>query len=213
MAKRTERYSRLRDWPEPGKRYGYLTVISRGMNDKHGHQRFWCRCDCGKKKLVRADYLQNGDNVSCGHVKRGEATTEKVLGYKCIETGEVFASSSEAAVSIGLTPMDWRKIRSAVIQGTELGTDPLTGEPLHWTRAEALKEKKIFTGRKGKVKKVVCLNTMKVFDSLVEASLEYGLDKGAVGRCCNGIRGSAGKDEDGEPLIWMWYDDWKKEFG
>ena len=26
---------------------------------------------------------------------------------------------------------------------------------------------------------------------------------------------SSGKvsDENGEPLIWMWYDDWKKEFG
>lgn len=213
MAKGTSRFSRLRDWPEPGKRYGYLTVTSRGMNDRHGHQRFWCRCDCGKRKLIRADYLQGGDVVSCGHVARGEVALEKVLGYKCIETGEIFATSTDAALSIGLDKMGWRKVRSAAIRGTELGTDPVTGGPLHWTRAEAVKEIKVQTGRRGKVKKVILLNTMKVFDSLIEAALEYGLDKGAVGRCCNGIRGSSGKDENGEPLIWMWYDDWKKEFG
>lgn len=50
-----------------GERFGRLTVIERGENDKTGHLRWWVQCDCGSpKKLVNKDALLSGRTVSCG---------------------------------------------------------------------------------------------------------------------------------------------------
>lgn len=217
MAKPNGRFSDRQPWPSPGQRYGFLVVTSRGLNDRHGHQRFWCRCDCGKRKLVRGDYLQNGRVLSCGHLKKSEAVLETVKGFKCVETGEIFATSAEALQSIGLPPTDYAKLvhaASPMYPDETLGVDHTTGLPLHWERASALKEVRPKLLREyGFRKKVILLNTLEVFDSLRDAALRYPqADMSAISRCCNYERRSAGKDENGEPLVWMWYEQWNREF-
>lgn len=49
-----------------GERFGMLTVIERGENDKSRHARWWCECDCGNKVLVSSTALLNGGQKSCG---------------------------------------------------------------------------------------------------------------------------------------------------
>lgn len=50
-----------------GQRYGLLTVIKRGENDKHGKAQWWCQCDCGSPlKLINGAALRRGLIVSCG---------------------------------------------------------------------------------------------------------------------------------------------------
>lgn len=53
-----------------GKQFGHLTVIAK--SNKHDcHSHYWvCRCDCGKKTVVRTALLTRGDITSCGHVSR-----------------------------------------------------------------------------------------------------------------------------------------------
>lgn len=217
MARPNGRFSDRRPWPSVGQRYGYLVVTSRGMNDRYGHQRFWCRCDCGKKKLVRGDYLQEGRVVSCGHTFRSEPLLRTVKGFKCVETGEIFATPAEALRFVGLPPADYFKLvhaASPLYPDATLGNDPLTGEPLHWERANALREVLPRLPRDhGNSKKIILINTLEVFRSLRDAALRYPqADMSAISRCCNYERRSAGKDENGEPLVWMWYEDWNKEF-
>lgn len=161
--------------------------------------------------------MQEGRVVSCGHLKRSEAVLKTVKGFKCVETGEIFASAADALKSIGLPPADYLKLTHAaspLYPEATLGTDPLTGEPLHWERADALREvlPKVHRDNKN-AKKVILLNTFEVFHSLRDAALRYPqADMTAISRCCNYERRSAGKDENGEPLVWMWYEHWKKEF-
>ena len=50
-----------------GQRYGQLTVIKRGENDKHNKAQWWCQCDCGSPlKLINGAALRRGLVVSCG---------------------------------------------------------------------------------------------------------------------------------------------------
>ena len=54
-----------------GQKFGKLTVIKRGPNDKKRNSRWYCKCDCGNPnlKLVRSMSLKNGDIKSCGCTK------------------------------------------------------------------------------------------------------------------------------------------------
>ena len=50
-----------------GQRYGFLTVLERGENNKNGGAQWWCQCDCGSpKKLIDGAALRRGLVISCG---------------------------------------------------------------------------------------------------------------------------------------------------
>lgn len=48
-----------------GQRFGAWEVVCRGMPDRDRKARWVCRCDCGKQRLVRQDYLVSGKSRSC----------------------------------------------------------------------------------------------------------------------------------------------------
>lgn len=54
---------------------------------------------------------------------------------------------------------------------------------------------------------VVCINTMKFYNNNKEASEETGVNAGSIKRCCNGDAKSAGKDAEGNKLIWKYAKD------
>lgn len=205
-------------WPKPGYRYGYLVVTSRGMDDRHGKQRFWCRCDCGKRRLVRADYLQNGRVSSCGRSDHKNLTVTEYKGYRCVETGEVFRYAQEAMHYAGIDQQSYRTFLEKSKTGQDtIGKHPETGEPLHWERNPVevpylpprYRDKRSLKGIASR--KIVLLNTGEVFPSLLEAARKTGVNNTGISKCCSGVRKSAGKDELGYPLIWMFYDDWIHE--
>lgn len=51
-----------------GSRFGRLTVLGRAPNKSTTKRNaYWfCRCDCGSPRSVRADLLKRGTTVSCG---------------------------------------------------------------------------------------------------------------------------------------------------
>lgn len=49
-----------------GKRFGYLTVISRTENNKNGNTQWLCKCDCGKTKVALGYDLTHGRTTTCG---------------------------------------------------------------------------------------------------------------------------------------------------
>lgn len=53
-----------------GQRFGRLVVLSRAENDKYSHQRWVCRCDCGKERTIVKGDLKRGDTKSCGCLQR-----------------------------------------------------------------------------------------------------------------------------------------------
>ena len=58
-------------------------------------------------------------------------------------------------------------------------------------------------------KKVICLNTNEVFNSIKDVKRKYNIN---ISNCCRGVTKSAGKHpETGEPLVWMYYEDYIKQ--
>lgn len=56
-----------------GQKYGYLTILERAENDKHGKAQWWCQCDCGSpKKIINGAAIRRGLVVSCGCKKSKE---------------------------------------------------------------------------------------------------------------------------------------------
>lgn len=49
-----------------GQRFGMLVAIERGEPSRTGSSRWWCVCDCGERRLVGANNLQQGGTSSCG---------------------------------------------------------------------------------------------------------------------------------------------------
>ncbi len=59
-------------------------------------------------------------------------------------------------------------------------------------------------------KKCICLNTSEIFDCIKDASQIYGCYPG-ISKCCRGKAKSAGKHSiTGEPLKWMYYEEYLK---
>jgi hypothetical protein len=52
-----------------GKRYGKLTVISAAGKDRHGHNQWLCRCDCGRERVAVSGGLPS--TKSCGCARKG----------------------------------------------------------------------------------------------------------------------------------------------
>lgn len=51
-------------------------------------------------------------------------------------------------------------------------------------------------------KSVLLVNTGEVFDSVTDASIAYNITPTEVSRCCHNRQKSAGKDKNGEKLVW-----------
>ena len=71
-------------------------------------------------------------------------------------------------------------------------------------------KKKISESHKGKnhpkTKKVVLLNTGETFDYIKQASEKYNVAWQSISACCRGRLKSAGKDENGNKLVWKYLD-------
>jgi len=69
-------------------------------------------------------------------------------------------------------------------------------------------KKKNFKNGNPNNKKVICLNTNIVYNSIFEASNNTKVNNGHIVSCCKGYRKSAGKHPiTGEKLVWMYYED------
>ena len=55
--------------------------------------------------------------------------------------------------------------------------------------------------------RVICLNTEVIYDDYKHASKETGVSMGAIKRCCDGATKSAGKNEEGNKLVWKYVRD------
>ena len=67
-------------------------------------------------------------------------------------------------------------------------------------------KKKLSEAKKGQnSKKVICITTNKVFDSIKSASEFYNCNKSDLTQCCKGKRKSCGKLSDGTKLEWKYF--------
>ena len=59
-------------------------------------------------------------------------------------------------------------------------------------------------------KKVICITTGKIFNSIKDASIFYNCNHSGISQCCKGKYKFCGKLSDGTPLIWKYLEDYKE---
>lgn len=69
--------SKVKDLTE--QRFGYLTVINRGENDKYGNARWNCKCECGNYKTILGQRLIAGITRSCGCLHKKALSSKRIL--------------------------------------------------------------------------------------------------------------------------------------
>ncbi len=118
----------------------------------------------------------------------------------CINDKIVFDSLTLAGEYYGI---DLKKV-SAVCTGSKSYTGlKETGRKLEFAFYEEGKEYILKRVKHNNEKrKVKCLTTGKIFNSICEASEESGVHKGSISKVCKGERNYAGKLPDGTKLEW-----------
>ena len=58
-----------------------------------------------------------------------------------------------------------------------------------------------------KSKKVICITTGEIFDTIREAANRYNICSGNISYCCKGKRKYCGKNKNNEPLIWKYIEE------
>lgn len=68
-----------------GKKFGRLTVISHAGKTSYGENRWLCKCDCGKQKVIFGSLLRSGHTKSCGCLAR-EISSERLKTHGQTDT-------------------------------------------------------------------------------------------------------------------------------
>lgn len=172
--------------------------------------------DDEKRNRVRKILSEKNKGTNAGENSK---VARKVI---CLTTGQVFISSAEASKFANMNRSSVNRVCRPDYHTRFAGKHPETGEKLEWMYYDeylAIQKGEKFEynpksrqHRKSTAKSVICLNNLKVFKSITEASNEYGLKHASyISQCCLLKKDYAGVDpETGNKLRWMYYDDYLK---
>lgn len=85
------------------------------------------------------------------------------------------------------------------------------GAKLGWCdySIEKVKSKQLLNLQQNNRRKVICLNTYEIFDSIKSATMKYPMSDSKISATCKGYQKTAGKHpETSEPLRWMYYNEY-----
>jgi len=88
-----------------GRVFGRLTVLSRATNDDTRHTRWFCSCSCGQETTIRADYLKQASEPSCGCAFRIPGDVEQRRCCWCHETKPVSMFNKHKGRPAGINSM------------------------------------------------------------------------------------------------------------
>ena len=132
----------------------------------------------------------------------------------CITTGKIYDSAAEAERQTGVDHRCVSKCCNEKYKST--GKDEY-GNKLVWmfledyqklTQEEVNKIKNQELSDRGRPKAVICITTGKIYDSAHEAERQIGVSHSNIISNCRGRYKSAGKDENGNKLVWMYLDEY-----
>lgn len=168
---------------------------------------------CCARKIKQAGQMEDGTwmiweyEENFDKQKEYEFRKKKVKTHSrpviCINTNEVFDSLEEACSKYGINKPTLVK----ACKGIHLTCGKLTsGERLQWAYYEEGKVYQLkdygYIDELLKPKRVKLINTNEIFATVGEASRKYGLSVTQISNCCKKKSKSAGKDKNGNKLIW-----------
>ena len=144
--------------------------------------------------------------------KLSDVQSERKKAVICVETKMIYESYKEAERQTGISGKNISKVCRGKMNSN--GTKNLTAGGYHWCLLDEYDETTYimqqpnFTNRE---KAVICIETGVVYNSLINATKDTGINSSSILRCCKGRNGFAGKLSDGTKLHWMYYEDYLKQ--
>lgn len=143
-------------------------------------------CYCRHPELIENYDLAIADKTQIWQVHHRK---EEFYSYKeLIERGEYYDVSPEELIF--LTPTEHSKIDSKCKRHSEAMKGKKHSEEAKRKISESSKGKHI--NRKDQSKKVLCVETREVFDSVRDAERKTGIDNSIISKVCNGKLKTAG---------------------
>jgi hypothetical protein len=117
----------------------------------------------------------------------------------CVTTGKIFGSASLAA-------KHYNVIRRNVTRACQTGiaAGEYNGEKLYWAYYDNDTETYKFKKRNNKIKRVKCITTGKIFESIKEAAKYYDVNPNGISLCCKGKQENT-LMKTKEKLQWEYY--------
>lgn len=183
--------------------YGFIYITTNMVNGKRyiGQKKFrkdWKYYLGSGKALKRAIQKYGRTNfkrdivaVGYSNYELDKLETEWINNYNAIESVDFYniAEGGNGNSLAGKNEDEIEKIKEAMSKRVAGSKNPMYG-------------------MKGKdspaSKKIVCLNTGEVFESLTEASEKYNLDVSSIAKCCKG------KIHSSRKLVWRYLEDYNK---
>ena len=172
------------------------------------------RTVCGKTEdgaflnwMYYEDYLKaDKDKIE---IKEPPTNKRKVI---CVTTMKVFDSILEACEYYNFSC--GTSISKACKSNFRISCGRLEDESrMYWLYYEDYLEDPDIVKELDK-KKVVCLNTGKIYNDITSAKAAYPTeDLTMISECCKYKKNFCGRDENGEPLVWMYYNDYIEKGG
>lgn len=142
-------------------------------------------------------------------LKKAKKNMEIQNGRKviCLNTMKIYNSIAEASRDVNVPQSSIQQCCSDANENhNSAGFDKKTGERLQWKYYEDGKSYEYIPFKSLTFKKVICVNTGEIFNSVKEATEKYKASD--ISRCCNGKLKTSGKHPiTGERLVWKYYDD------
>lgn len=171
---------------------------------KHGNRIGICNYTPEISREISKDRITQGIRNSCGK------------SVVCVTTGEIFNVMIDASRKYG----NGKRLNiDACCNKTRKYAGILEdGTPLKWMyydeyillNEEDIADYLLVDRKISRSKKVICLNNLKIFDTIKDASEFFGINRTHISCCCNGKRKSCGKLENNIPIRWMYYDEYLK---
>jgi group I intron endonuclease len=153
--------------------------------------------------------FRNKENCPMYGKHHSDETKEKIrksrLGsIMSQETKEKISQSSKGRVSWNTGIPMKEEIKEKISKKTKGENNPFYNKHHNNEMKQELRKIKI---RKGLTKKVICLNTQEIFECVRDVEKKYDIDHSSISRCCKGKQQTAGKDENGNRLQWLYYEE------
>ena len=186
------------------KKHGYKAVIFKDkLNEEEAFKLEKDLINCYVSKLGYGIYIK-GYYVN---TENNKFLTNMTFGGEGT-SGRKFSDETKMKISESHKGMHYSEERNKKISESHKGQIP-------WNKGKKNSEehnRKIGEAMKGKTsKKVVCITTGEIFDSMKEAGNYYNVTRSNITLCCKGIRKSAGK-LNGTKLQWKHLEDYNNDF-
>jgi len=138
-----------------------------------------------------------------GYSLAGKTDEEKTTIFKKMSVTQHLKYSGANAPNYGKPMSEAQKLKISNSLKGENNPNYGASRPEH---SEAMKG-----SGNPRARKVICLNTHEVFDCAKYAGKKYNTTNSNILKNCKQVQKTAGHSKDGQPLVWMYYEEYQKE--